>query len=86
MNTTDDSGLIIEESRNIGDDAIEADDTTHESSELFDSVMQKQGISIEASYASLDATNKDIADFSRELLAEGGIEIVSSEDGEEHYA
>ena len=86
MNQTDDSGLIIEGSRNLGDDAIEPDDTIKESADVFDSTMQKQGIIIEMGYDGIDAPDKNLDDFSRELLDQGDIEIVSSEEGEEHSA
>ncbi len=82
MNLSDDGGIIIEGSRNLSDDAIEPDDTTRESADVFDSTMQKQGITIEMGCDIADSTNKNLNDFSRELL-EGGIEIVSSDEGEE---
>ncbi len=85
MTSSDDGGLIIEESRNLGDDAIELDDTTNESADLFDHTMQKQGITIEVGYGGVEATAKNLTDFSQELLDQGGIEIVSSEEGEERY-
>ncbi len=83
MNLSDDGGLIIEGSRNIGDDAIEPDDTTRESADFFDRTMQKHGIAIDVD--DVDATDKNLDDFSRELLDQGGIEIVSSEESAEHY-
>ncbi len=85
MNSSDDTGIIIEESRNLSDDAIEIDDTTQESVDVLGRTMKDQGIAIEVDYTGAEATAKNLDTFSRELLDQGGIEIVSSEEGEEHY-
>lgn len=83
MSSSDDIDLIIEGSRNLGDDAVDADaGIREESTAIFNSTMKKQGIAIEASDSSVNATSKSLGDFSKELLAQGDIEIVSSEEGE----
>ncbi len=81
MSSADDSDIIIEESHNLGDDAIEPKDTPMESSVAFDNIMQKQGITIEVNSGDVVTPNKNLKDFSKELLNQGGVEIVSSEEG-----
>ncbi len=85
MDSSDDTGIIIEESRNLSDDTIEPDNTTQESVDILGRTMKDQGIAIEMDYTGAEATAKNLDTFSRELLDQGGIEIVSSEEEEEHY-
>ncbi len=80
MSLLDDGGLIIEGSRNLSDDATDPYDTTMESADAFDRTMKKQGIAIDV--GDVEATDKSLGDFSKELLDQGGIEIVSSKEGE----
>lgn len=80
MGSSNNSYIIVEESLNLNDDAPDSSNTGNESADAFGRVMEKQGITIETSENDPSATTKNLADFSRELLDQGGVEIVPNED------
>ncbi len=88
MSSSDKSYIIIENSRNLDDDTIEPSKFSEESPAAFGLALQNQGIFLENSDSEAGTTAKNIGDFSKELLNEGGIEIITKEEeyGEEIYS
>ncbi len=84
MNLSDDSDLIIEGSRNLSDDAPEQTDPPLKSMAYFVGIMKEQGISVEREHNAGVVAAKYDGDFSKELLDQGGVEIVPCESEEEY--
>lgn len=83
MSTSDDY-IIVTESRNLDESAEGPDELTlkgEEAESASRTVMQKQGIFLEKSKET-STPAKSLGEFSKELLEEGGIEIVPSDEGE----
>lgn len=69
--------MIIAGSQTSGDDTVDT-----ESKDASDRVLATQGIIIEQQETGFDASSKHLGDFSRELMEEGGIEIVQNSESE----
>lgn len=75
--------IIVEDSENLDDDkANKNTDTKPENNEDSTRTLEAQGIFIENSGVSGDTNIKHL-DFTKELQEQGGIEIISSEEGAE---
>lgn len=85
MSGTDDY-IIITGSRNLNDDTANPDDRPSalegETEDVSLRTLQKQGIFLEKD-TEPPVRAKPLDEFSKELFEQSGIEIVSSEEGEE---
>lgn len=79
-----DDYILVEDSKNLSDDATTKEsDQKSETNEDSQRTLEAQGIFIESDTTGPDTDPKHLEDLSRELLDQAGIEIVSSEEGEE---
>lgn len=73
--------ILVEDSKNMSDDTNTQDsDTNIENNEDSSRTLEAQGIFIEDTSKTGDTPTKHLDDFAQELLDQGGIEIVPSED------
>ena len=73
--------IIVEDAKNLSDDtANKSTDTKPEDNEDSTRTLEAQGIFVEDSATTSDATINHL-DFKKELQEQGGIEIISSEEG-----
>ena len=83
--STDDSYILIEDSRNLDEDASEKQGDVHDKSEdASQRTLGQQGIFIKQT-ALVTETDEPIEDLSQRLLDQGGIEIIPSNGGEDSY-
>lgn len=76
--------IIVVDSKNTGDDPTTKDtDAKQENNEDSQRTLEAQGIFIEQGGTSPDTDPKHLENLTQELLDQGGIEIMSSEEGEE---
>ncbi|OHA79246.1 MAG: hypothetical protein A2747_02250 [Candidatus Yonathbacteria bacterium RIFCSPHIGHO2_01_FULL_44_41] len=75
--------IIITESRDLGEEPANSGNKYQEEPESASHIMlESQGISILGKDEDLVPTTKPRDQFSRELMNEGGVEIVASDDDE----
>jgi len=82
MSSINDDYILVEESRNLDEDIDEKDLAPEESEDASKRVLNQQGIFVLTKEGGPE-TLKTPKEFSRELLQEGGIEIIESGEGEE---
>ncbi|MEK7460083.1 MAG: hypothetical protein AAB628_00840 [Patescibacteria group bacterium] len=81
-----DKYILIEDSRNLGDDSYNNDDsTTSETEAASEDALKSQGIFIQDTGISADmVSSKPLTEFSKELFDEAGIEIVPSNNKDDY--
>ena len=84
MNAKDDY-ILVTDSRDMGDDAIDkagATDVSDKNEEAAELALEKRGIVLESPQKESSVPIKSQDTFYQELKDIGGIEILSSEEGE----
>ncbi|MDD5152877.1 MAG: hypothetical protein PHS95_02690 [Candidatus Pacebacteria bacterium] len=82
MTSSDDSYILIEDSRNLSDDAADSNPKIEEPKEAPSKTLENNGIFVEESAKDEEPSSLK-NDFSKELMDQTGVEIIPTKDDEE---